>query len=157
MGMQHCAGAGVLLSHAASAQQTFTVTRTDDPWPNGCEINDCSFREAVLAAHRVSGRDNVQLAAATYAVASTIEVTGELIVSGAGASQTHIVATVELDPVRQLFEAAPTYLALRDLSIDALGGYEIESDANATLVIEFVDALNPDGSIYLSGSSGGIL
>lgn len=149
--------AAVLLSHVALAQQTFTVTRTDDPPPNGCQTGDCSLREAVLAANSANGADTVQLAAATYSVASTIEVAEHLVVAGVDASQTHIVATSALEPILHIDEGAPTYLALRDLSIDALGGNEIEGIGTATLVLEFVDAPNPDGSIYLSYGLGGLV
>jgi len=150
---------GALLPHAASAAQTFVVTRTDDPPPNGCQTGDCSLREAVQSANSATGQgvDTVQLAAATYSVGSTIEITGDLLVTGVDASQTHIVASVELEPLLQIFEGAPTYLLLRDLSLDALGGEEIDGDASATLVFEFVDALNPDGSTYLSFGTGGLV
>ena len=30
---------------------TFAITRVDDPLPNGCQVGDCSLREAVLAAN----------------------------------------------------------------------------------------------------------
>lgn len=151
--------AGTLLSYAASAAQTFVVTRTDDPPPNGCQTGDCSLREAVVSANFATspGYDTVQLAAGTYSVSSTIEIKGDLVVTGLGASQTHIVAAVELEPLLKIFEGAPTYLLLRDLSIDALGGDEIDGAASATLVLEFVDAPNPDGSIYLSFGTGGLV
>lgn len=145
----------IFLPGAATAGETFVVTRTDDPAQNGCLVGDCSLREAVLAANTQSGLDLIELAAGTYSVASTIEITGDLIVYGVDASQTHIVASVELDPLLQLYEAATTYLVLRDLSIDALGGDEIDGRASATLVFEFVDAPNPGGSIYLSSGAGG--
>lgn len=33
---------------------TFLVTRTDDPPPDGCQPGDCSLREAIIAANDVS-------------------------------------------------------------------------------------------------------
>ena len=103
--------AGILLLHATAMAATFTVTRTDDPAPNGCNVGDCSLREAVLAANSLSGIDNVQLAAATYSVNATIEITGELSVIGVDAAQTHIVAAGELDP---LFVGALGFFQARD-------------------------------------------
>ncbi len=49
-------------THAAA---TFVVTRTDDPTPNGCGANNCSLREAIIAANAAPG-SKVQLRAATY-------------------------------------------------------------------------------------------
>jgi CSLREA domain-containing protein len=54
--------AGLPAAHAA----TFTVTRTDDPVPNGCTATDCSLREAVNAANARAGADTIVLRAATY-------------------------------------------------------------------------------------------
>jgi hypothetical protein len=42
---------------AASARADFTVTRTDDPVPNGCTPQDCSLREAVIASNAGSSED----------------------------------------------------------------------------------------------------
>lgn len=33
----------------------YTVTRTDDPAPDGCKVDDCSLREAILAANANAG------------------------------------------------------------------------------------------------------
>lgn len=38
---------------------TFTVTRADDPSPNGCLAGDCSLREAVIAANANPGADTI--------------------------------------------------------------------------------------------------
>lgn len=149
--------AALLLAPTAFAQTTFTVTRTDDPPPNGCQAGDCSLREAILAANALSGPDGVALAAATYSVASTIEITSDLIVIGVDAAQTHIVATAPLSPLLQIFEGAPVRLTLRDLSIDAAGGEEVLGVASANLVLEYVRAPNPDGFFDLDYGGGGII
>ncbi|MBZ0252434.1 MAG: hypothetical protein K8I02_03760, partial [Candidatus Methylomirabilis sp.] len=52
-----------LVPHAYAA--TFEVTRTDDPAPNGCQPEDCSLREAVLAANLLPD-STVNLPAGTY-------------------------------------------------------------------------------------------
>jgi CSLREA domain-containing protein len=49
-------------AHAA----TFTVTRFDDPNPNGCAAGDCSLREAIRAANGTAGLDTITLPAGTY-------------------------------------------------------------------------------------------
>lgn len=53
---------GLLLVFASSAlAHTYTVTRTDDPKPDGCKASDCSLREAVLAANKHPGPDTIVL------------------------------------------------------------------------------------------------
>ncbi len=37
------------------------VTRLDDPTPNGCEIHDCSLREAVIAANATPAADTIRV------------------------------------------------------------------------------------------------
>ena len=44
-----------------AAGDTFRVTRTNDPNPGNCLQNDCSLREAVLAANDAAGPDKVVL------------------------------------------------------------------------------------------------
>ncbi len=34
-----------------AAPATFNVTVKDDPHPDGCQVNDCSLREAIIAAN----------------------------------------------------------------------------------------------------------
>jgi hypothetical protein len=43
-------GIGALALAAAASAKTYRPTRTDDPKPNGCKPNNCSLREAVIAA-----------------------------------------------------------------------------------------------------------
>src|SRR4051794_617388 len=47
---------GVLLVHTPLARATtLIVTRPDDPAPNGCAPDDCSLREAIIAANAAAG------------------------------------------------------------------------------------------------------
>ena len=51
-----CLAAVALLATASAASAvTYRPTRTDDPAPNGCKKNDCSLREAVIAANANGG------------------------------------------------------------------------------------------------------
>jgi CSLREA domain-containing protein len=78
----------------------FTVTRTDDPTPNGCNMNDCSLREAIIAANGVGG-PLITLPAGTYtlSIPSTgedaaadgdLDITDNVTITGAGAATTII-------------------------------------------------------------------
>ena len=51
---------------SAPVAADFTVTRMDDPSPNGCLAADCSLREAVVAANKLPGRDRIRLGAGTF-------------------------------------------------------------------------------------------
>jgi hypothetical protein len=50
-----------LVAPSASAD-TYRVTRHDDPRPGRCKPDDCSLREAIRAANKRAGRDEVVLA-----------------------------------------------------------------------------------------------
>lgn len=65
MNYRAAALAAVLLAAPAHAA-TFTVTRTDDPAPNGCAPGDCSLREAVVAANSAPDADEIVLGAGTH-------------------------------------------------------------------------------------------
>ncbi|MGB2874394.1 MAG: CSLREA domain-containing protein [Gaiellaceae bacterium] len=86
----------------APAATTFTVTRTDDPTPNGCD-SDCSLREAVLASNAGAGGDTIVLPAGHYrlgiagagedaAATGDLDLTKSVTITGAGARSTVIDA-----------------------------------------------------------------
>ncbi len=100
-----------VLSSPLSAA-TFTVTRTDDPPPDGCLMADCSLREAIAAANATSEIDTIELPAGTYTLGRTgagedanasgdFDVSAPLIVRGAGRAST-IINGADLD---RLFDA----------------------------------------------------
>jgi CSLREA domain-containing protein len=138
----------------ASAFQSFTVTRFDDPAPNGCLVGDCSLREAVLAANALPGFDGVVLASGTYTVASTLLASGPVRIQGTGPASTRVLASSALEPLLQIDDSIPSTLSLQQLSIDAAGGFEVEGDAGTQLVLEFVHAPNPDARMFLRGTGG---
>lgn len=50
----------------ATAAATFVVTTTADPSPGSCDPQDCSLREAILAANAAPGADTILVPAGTY-------------------------------------------------------------------------------------------
>lgn len=56
----------------ATAATTFEVTTTADPSPGACDPQDCSLREAILAANAAPGADTILVPAGTY----TLELAG---------------------------------------------------------------------------------
>jgi CSLREA domain-containing protein len=61
-----CIAAALLVPSAPAEGATLLVTRTDDPAPNGCQPNNCSLREAIIAANNRPGPDVIQLKGRTY-------------------------------------------------------------------------------------------
>ena len=77
---------------SSAAARTFTVTRADDPPPSTCQRNDCSLREAAIAANGRTGADTIQFARSLSG--STVKLTlgeirirGNLAIDGPGATK----------------------------------------------------------------------
>jgi CSLREA domain-containing protein len=89
-----------IASGAATASAAdFQVTLTTDPAPNGCAVDGCSLREAILDANVDRGADVVRVPAGNYALtirgagenegrAGDLDVLGQLTIVGAGARTT---------------------------------------------------------------------
>ncbi len=75
--------AGLFVTLSAQGA-TFSVTRTDDPLPDGCAVGDCSLREAVTAANETAAPDDIVVPPGTYLIDltgnDTLE-TGDLDIS----------------------------------------------------------------------------
>ncbi|HKC23079.1 MAG TPA: choice-of-anchor Q domain-containing protein [Gaiellaceae bacterium] len=98
----------ICLAHAggshAAVTASFTVTRTDDPAPDGCALSDCSLREAVLAVDGGSGGGTISIPAGHYRLTiagpgedvgatGDLDLTNDVTIDGAGARQTVIDST----------------------------------------------------------------
>jgi len=59
--------AATVLSSGLYAE-TFNVTRMDDPAPDGCNVNSCSLREAVVDADKTEAKDTIVLPAGIYLI-----------------------------------------------------------------------------------------
>ncbi len=103
-------GLGLALAVAGFAPASagpITVTRFDDPEPDGCSPTDCSLREATVLANHAPGRDSIILAAGTYeltrsgsyqdwpedaSLLSDLDIAGDAALVGAGRGVTIITA-----------------------------------------------------------------
>ena len=103
----------------------FTVTRTDDPPPDGCQPTDCSLREAIIAANISAGADTITIPADTFtlsiagdnenaAATGDLDITGDLMIIGAGATGT-TSTTIDGNDIDQVFEVA------QNISVDMSG------------------------------------
>jgi CSLREA domain-containing protein len=66
MGAFALAALGLGLIPGSAAAASFKPTRHDDPKPGKCKPDDCSLREAVIAANKHVGVDVVKLGRGTY-------------------------------------------------------------------------------------------
>lgn len=90
------------ISVQAEGGATYTVTRLDDPAPDGCLPADCSLREAVIAANATTGTDTIEFAldgtvelsiapsGANDATTGDLNITDSLLLEGRGAMDTVI-------------------------------------------------------------------
>ncbi|MEO8459851.1 MAG: choice-of-anchor Q domain-containing protein [Dokdonella sp.] len=116
---------------------TFTVTRQDDPVPNGCQVNDCSLREAVNAASTLTAEANaIVLAAGTYTMTrGQLNVLANVKIVG-DSRDTTLIKGDGTDP---LFNAVTDQdVEFDDLTIDGQGAHAL--DVTATSVTSFFDA-----------------
>ncbi len=74
----------IVLTGSAQAA-IFNVTRMDDPAPDGCNVGNCSLREAVIAADLTIAKDTIVLPAGVYLIdlegSDSSENTGDLDIS----------------------------------------------------------------------------
>ena len=146
--------AGTCLTAHAGPSITFVVTRFDDPTPNGCQVGDCSLREAMTDANVHHYDDTVQLAAGTYTLTSTLVARNPVAIVGVGAASTRIVSSVSLNPLLQIDESLPMLFELRDLSLDARGGFELKGNSDSCIDLDRVALPNASSKVWISEAHG---
>ena len=159
----------VLLAHAPLARAaTLIVTRPDDPAPDGCTPDDCSLREAIIAANAAAGADRVSLPAGTYllAIAGTnedagstgdLDISDTLLLTGAGISQTTIDGQ-QLDRVLDLRSGELTISGItiqHGQSAPPENGGGIRS-AGALTIFGSAVISNTAGQAFQGGDGGGL-
>lgn len=156
--------AAIVLTSTAHAA-TFNVTRMDDPAPDGCNVNDCSLREAVIAAGQTVAKDIIMLPAGVYLInlagSDSSENTGDLDIS----TDMEIVgapSTIDGQNLGRIMDIrSDANVTLRDLTLqnanyDFNGGALNIDDSSLTLEsVTFKDNSGGPlgGAIYISGSS----
>jgi CSLREA domain-containing protein len=148
----------------ASAATTFTVTRTDDPAPNGCLPADCSLREAVIAANAGSGGDTIVLPAGHFrlgiaglgedaAAKGDLDLTKSVTITGAGARAT-VIDAMRIDRVFDIFGGATVLISDVRITggVTADNGAGIQSNGTLTLVRDAIVGNSATGT----ASGGGV-
>jgi CSLREA domain-containing protein len=155
---------------------TYTVTRLDDPTPDGCLPTDCSLREAVIAANATTDTDTIEFAldgtvelaiapsGANDATTGDLNITESLLLEGRGAMNTVIDAN-QLDRVIEVpffgcFPNCPLFTAT-DLTITGGqvtgNGGGVAASYYTTLnrvILQNNHATNYGGGVYGGGVAG---
>lgn len=155
---------------------TFTVTRTDDPMPNGCAVDDCSLREAIIAANAASNADTIVLPSGIYTLTlagpdenssatGDLDITSAVTINASGPTSP-VVEANNLDRVFDLID--PTFngisvqingVVLQGGNVaDSGGGVYVHTSTELTLTNSIVRnniSTNNDGGggIYIQGTA----
>jgi CSLREA domain-containing protein len=135
----------------------FTVTRTDDPVPDGCAPDDCSLREAVIAANALAGADRVLLGPHTYtlslagagedaAATGDLDLLDDVTIEGLGSAATTIAVTGGIDRAIDAGAATGRAIAIEGVTVSggaagnaAGGGLSIDTgDASGSVTLDDV-------------------
>ncbi len=140
-----------LLAVAALPQAeaaSFSVTRGDDPVPDGCAPSDCSLREAVQAANLTPGEHSIQLEGGTYGLfMGPLQPSTTLHLSGSGSGPTSIQAMGGFAAF-ELQEGAE--LELSDLRILSPSDKAIGADGSGSLRLTRVRVPGDGGYISVA-------
>lgn len=156
----------------AAEAAVLTVTKTADTADGACN-QDCSLREAVLAANADPGTDVVVLPAGTYlltlfgegedlAATGDLDVTGDLVILGAGAPAT-VIDAVERDRILHVHGASLTLsgVSFQRGRVAANGGALLNENGEVELSrVEFLsNGTTGDtygGAIFTDGTAGSL-
>jgi CSLREA domain-containing protein len=144
-------GASVDIGAYEVAPTTFTPTRSDDPAPDGCAPEDCSLREAIIAANQDSASDTIDLgsnyqlsiagAAEDAAATGDLDITQSVTITGDGAGATSI-DTNDLDRV---FHIVSGTVELSDVTVqDGRAQFGAGIYNQGTLTLENATVTNND-------------
>jgi hypothetical protein len=84
-----------LVATSASAE-TITVTRADDPAPDGCATNGCSLREAIALGNTTAGNQVIDIGSMEIVITSTITMTGDMTITGVNTTDSVIRTNGEI-------------------------------------------------------------
>jgi hypothetical protein len=174
---------GAQVPSAAAPLGGLIVTRLDDPAPNGCVVNDCSLREAIIDANAnadftmisvpLTGTIELSIAGAGEDTAATgdLDITTEIQLVGVAPE----VTIVDANGIDRVFDVLPlpqnrtpegSDVLISSLTItgglvesdtDAVGGgVRVQSGLNRIVQLSNVVVRNNDGSGGTFGLGGGV-
>lgn len=149
----------VLLAVLPAAALDLTVTRFDDPRPNGCMVGNCSLREAIIDANAAAGADTITLAAGVYTLAipgsgedlaakGDLDVTGDLVLNGAGRDVTIIQGNGAItgDRVFHLLDPLGAGIAVTFRELSVIGG-SVLNESGGGILISSAEGMVPPVSV----------
>ncbi len=74
--------AGLAFFAGSASAENIIVTRSDDPAQDGCDVNGCSFREAVTLGNTTAGVQVIEVGDREVDLTSTVNITGDMTVLG---------------------------------------------------------------------------
>ena len=109
---------------AAANANVYRVTKTDDTNDGSCSADDCSLREAIIAANASDGPDSITLGTGTYRLTlhgagedacatGDLDVTDTLDITGAYSSTT----IIDGDGADRVFDVHASFLALSGVTV----------------------------------------
>ena len=116
---------------------TFVVTKTEDTADGTCDANDCSLREAVIAANANADADTISVPAGLYilsrvgsddtASAGDLDILHETTIEGDGSEATFIDAFLISDRIFHVLSTSTGDFTLRGVNIrnGAVSGTEV--------------------------------
>jgi CSLREA domain-containing protein len=154
-----------LVSSAHAAE--FVVSRQDDPAPDGCQLGDCSLREAIIAANATADADVITLSNVTYtlsipgvaeqeAATGDLDVSQPLTINGQGAGATIVEAGASTATgIDRVFDVRGGSLTLNGLTVRhgnagpaGAGGISVIAGASLTVASSTI-------TLNTAGANGG--
>ena len=82
-----------------ASAETITVTREDDPSPDGCTNNGCTFREAADLGNTTAGNQIIDIGDKEIVLTSGITLTGDMTIMGVD----DVTSIIRINPGAQIF------------------------------------------------------
>jgi hypothetical protein len=117
----------------AAGAATVTVTRADDPVPDGCLAADCSLREAIDATAATPEADTILLGAGQYQVTrGELTIDRAITITGAGSASTRLTSAGDYTMLHVVAFGVATIEGMEIGAVDG-AGVSVADNGTATL------------------------
>jgi hypothetical protein len=132
---------------------TLTVTRNDDPAPNGCLPDDCSLREAIEASNALPDADLIRVPPGNFGLpGGGLRIDGNVLLYGSADA----VTNVEGDGIENVFTiTGSASVTLAQITIKAHGAHAVESSGNADTILDAVRIPESDSQVWSGNDAPG--
>lgn len=128
-----------------ASADTLTVTRNDDPIPDGCQPDDCSLRESIAASNASPGADLIRVPPGNFGLpGGGLRIDGNVLVYGSADAATNI----EGDGIENVFTiSSGASITLAQMTLKAHGAHAIVSQAGADTILDAVRIPESDSEV----------